>query len=73
MKVFSTHVDFRQRELIFPRTVKMKIDINSNTHKSKSPTQFLLIAYLKTSGLPGSKRTFANWALPLYPVSEDKI
>ena len=40
------------------------------THKS--PKQFLLIAYLKTSGLNGSRELNANWALPLYPVSEDQ-
>ena len=29
-------------------------------------------SYLKTRGLNGSKELYANWALPLYPVSEDK-
>ena len=41
-------------------------------HKYRPPKQFPLIEYLKTSELNGSKRTYANWALHLYPVSEDE-
>ena len=38
----------------------------------KSPTHFLLVAYLKTSGMNGSKRAYANLALPPYPVSKEE-
>ena len=78
------------------KIVKRKICIKKDTHVcnncyelrsraiNKSPKQFLLIAYLKTSGLNGSKRNScklvipmvralnARWTLPVYPVFEDE-
>ena len=41
-------------------------------HKYKSPKQFLLIAYLNTSGLNGSKRTLCRLGATSYPISEDE-